>query len=270
MPKHVKPTKEELEANAQKALEEAEALKNAPVNEPAPSEPAPSEPEPVPSEPAPSEVTPSEPEPVPSKEVIRDVAKREKERLVASAQEAQILHAKNKKINEALDKALSTPEPTEEEMVQEFSEWDVMSDFEKKMARESLANKRRMLALDEIVKENKDLEGWVTKVDDFIADPVNLTKYPELDGKQDEFKLFATKPTRRNVDFEDIVPAFLYGLKPELPRKGKMFEVGSGGPNDRGKQKGDKISIEEARVLRTTNYEKYKTMLKAGKIEIEF
>ncbi len=264
MPLHVKPTKEELEANAQKALEEAEAMKETPPSEPVPSIPVPSEPKP--SEAIPSEPVPSEPEP--SKEVIKDIAKREKEKNIASAQEAQILHAKNKKVNEALEKALATPEPEEEELVKEYPDWDVMSDFEKKMAKESLTNKKRMSALDEIVKENKDLEGWQTKVNDFVVDPKNLIDYPELEGKTDEFKLFATKPTRRGVEFEDLVAAFLYDRPQEPKKKGQMFEQGSGGLNDKGKPKGDKITIEEARVLRGTNYEKYKELLKAGKIEL--
>ncbi len=260
MPKlHKKPSQDELQEGIDKSLKEIEELKDIP-SEPVPSEPVPSEPEPTPSEPIPS--------PEPSKEVIKDIAKREKERLIASAQEAQVLHAKNKKMNEALDKALTTPETTDEEAQAEFPEWEMMSDFEKKMARDSLSNKKRMLALDEIVKENKDLEGWVTKVDAFVDDPATLTKHPELDGKQDEFKFFANKPTRRNIDFEDLVPAFLYGMKPEPKKKGQMFETGSGGPNDKGKPRGDKITIEEARILRGTNYEKYKEYLKSGKIEL--
>jgi len=265
MPKlHVKPTTDELEAGAQKALEEAEALKETPQEEPVEA------PEETPVEVTPVEETPEVEveEPVPSKEIIKDVAQREKERLVASAQEAQILHAKNKKMTEALDKALATAEPTNDELIQEFPDWELMSDFEKKMGKDSITNAKRLKALDEIVKENKDLEGWVTKVDEFVADVANLTKYPELDGKESEFKLFATKPTRRNVDFEDIVSSFLYGLKPEPKKKGQMFETGSGGPNDKGKPKGDKITIEEARTLRTTNYEKYKEMLRSGKIEL--
>lgn len=264
--KHVKPTKEELEANTQKALEEAETLKNTPL----PSKPIPSEPveapkdEALPVEP-PSEPIPSEPEP--SKEIIKDVLKREKERNVASAQEAQILHAKNKKMTESLEKAIAVTEPTEEELRVKYPDWEMMSDFEKKTATNTSKVEKQMAALSEVVKENKELESWSTKVDEFVQDPANLSKYPGIEGKEDEFKLFATKPTRRGIDFEDIVPAFLYGLKPEPPKKGKMFEVGSGGLNEN-KPKSDKITIEEARALRTTNYEKYKTLLRAGKIDI--
>ena len=260
--KHVKPTPEELEANAQRALAEAEAMQNTPE----PSTPEP-EPEPEIVEPSTPEPEPSEAEPEPSKEIIKDVLQRTQEKNIASAQEAQILSAKVKKTNEALEKALSVVEPTEEELQAKYNDWDVMSDFERKMAKDSMANTKRLEALNEIVKENKDLASWSTKVEEFVTDPVTMNNHPELEGKEDEFKLFANKPTRRNVDFEDLVPAFLFGLKPEPPKKGKMFEVGSGGDKDT-KPKNDKISIEQARTLRTTNYEKYKEMLKAGKIEI--
>ena len=259
---HVKPTVDELEAGAQKALEEAEALK---AKETPEVEPEPSTPEPEPSTPEPSTPEPSIPEP--SKEIIKDVLKREKERNIASAQEAQILSAKNKKMTEAMEKAITVAEPTEVELTEKYSDWEIMSDFEKKMAKATLKSEKQMAALEEVVKENKGLSDWGDKVTAFIDDPATVTKYSELEGKEDEFKLFATKPTRRGMDFEDIIPAFLYGIKPEPPKKGKMFEVGSGGLNDN-KPKGDKITIEEARTLRETNYEKYKALLRSGKIDV--
>ena len=264
--KHVKPTKEELEANINKSIEELEApVEETPEEEP---EEAPVVEEEVVETPEETpEEEPQEEEPVPSKEVIKDIAKREKEKLIASAQEAQILHSKNKKLNESLEKALNVEEPTEAELQGEYQDWDMMSDFEKKMAKDSLTNKRRMSALDEIVKENKDLEGWVSKVDEFVGDPANLAKYTQLDGKQEEFKLFATKPTRRGVDFEDLVSAFLFNEKPEPKKTGQMFEKGTGGQQDKGKEIG-KISVDEARELRKNDYKKYMEMVKSGKIDL--
>ena len=265
MPKHIKPSADELKENVDKVLDELDSLKDAPVEETPEEEP---EVAPVVEE-VKEEVVEEVVEPEPSKEIIKDVLKREKEKNIASAQEAQILHAKNKKINEALENALNAPDATEDELQKEYPDWDMMSDFEKKMAKDSMNNYKRLRSLDEIVKENKDLESWSTKVDDFVKDPANLTNHPELDGKEDEFKLFATKPSRRNVDFEDIVPAFLYGIKPQPKSKGQMFEVGSGGSNENLKPKGDKINLEEARNLRTTDYKKYAELLKSGKIEVE-
>jgi hypothetical protein len=272
MPKnHVKPTKEELEANAQRALEEAEALKEKEEleknSQPTETEEPTGEEVPSTSPEVPEEEEELE-EPAPSKEVIKDIAKRDKEKLIASAQEAQILHAKNKKMNEAIEKAMNVDEPSDEECQSDFPDWEIMSDFEKKMAKESLLNKKRMSALDEIVKENKDLESWSVKVSEFVESQETLTKYPDLDGKQDEFRLFATKPTRRGVDFEDIVSAFLFNQKPEPTKKGKMFEKGTGGSKDKMKPPSDKISIDQAIDLKKRDYRKYVELLKAGKIEL--
>jgi hypothetical protein len=54
-------------------------------------------------------------------------------------------------------------------------------------------------------------------------------------------------------------------IKPK--NKGKMFETGSGGPNERVKPKGDKISLAEARTLMKNDYKKYKEFLISGKID---
>lgn len=270
---HRKPTQEELEASIKKTTEELEEMKDTPS--PSPTEPTPSPAEEIPS-PSPSPEVPSPSpspeklpeEPTPSKEVIRDVAKRTKEKEIASAQEARVLHARNKKISEGLEEVRKTPEPTEEEMKAEYSDWDVMSDFEKKQAKGLLLANRRFSALDEMARGFRDSEKHQKKVDDFLADPKTLIKYPDLEGRESEFKFFATKPTRRGVDFADLVPAFLYGLKEakkKEKKKGAMFPTGTGGPAGPAKDAG-KLSIDEAIELKKTDYPKYKKLLLAGKI----
>ena len=110
MTKHVKPTKEELEANAMKAAEEAEAMADKPdedIEDPKPSIEPPEDEKPdekVDIEPSPSK--PPEDE-KPSEDY--------KKKFVASSREALVLHSKNKKINEAVDKADQLADPTEEE-----------------------------------------------------------------------------------------------------------------------------------------------------------
>lgn len=259
MPKklHHKPSKEELEENIRKVTEELDSNPSEPIPSETPSEPAPT---PVP-EPAP------EPQPTPEPEPPVDY----KKKFIESTREAQVLHAKNKKINEALDKAIQSPLPTDEDIMREFPDWEVMSDFEKRMAKESLSNKKALEALGEIAKENKDIEGWQAKVDTFVDNPETMVKHPQLDGRQDEFRLFATKPTRRGVDFEDLIPAFLYNEemnKPTTPKK-RMFEVGTGGPSDNPRPKAGKITLDEAATLKKNDYKKYVEYIKAGKVDIE-
>ncbi len=52
--------------------------------------------------------------------------------------------------------------------------------------------------------------------------------------------------------------------------KGRMFEKGSGGPNDKPQPKTDTLTLEEGRKLRETNYPAWKEKLAAGKIKSDF
>ena len=262
---HKKPTKEELAENIKNTAQELENDSNsppAPEPDPEPSKPEPQpEPEPEPSTPAP-EPEPSKPEPSPAVDY--------KKKFVDSTREAQVLHAQNKKINEAIESAMKLPEPPEEEMQKQFPEWDAMTDTEKRLAKDNYISSKRFAMLEEVTRESKDIESWNNKVDTFLADPQSLVDNPGLEGRVEDFKIFASKPTRRGADFNDLVSAFLYDLdKTAKPKnKGSMFETGTGGPNDKPKPKSDKITIDQARTLRTTDYKKYLEFLRAGKIDM--
>jgi len=281
MANHHKPTKEELEANMKASLDviekdkkkEKEIIDNLPpIEEPSPSpvvpSPSPSleipSPSPSPEVPSPSkEATPEPTPPVPSPSPDY------KKKFVASSTEAEILHSKNKKFNEAIEKAGQIPEPTEEELVAEYPEWDVMSDFEKKIAKNDLKNTKKLAFIESISSEFKDMDKWNQTVDTFLSDPKVVIDNPELEGKEEEFKGFATKESRRGADLGDLVNAFLYQKKALTPakNKGKMFEVGTGGANDKDKPRSNKISIEESERLRRLDYKTYLKYLKAGRIE---
>lgn len=250
MPKS--PTAEELEANVQKSVEEAEKLSQTQPDKQSGDEDVPEE------KPEEQQKTQENQEEKPTEDY--------KKKFIESSREAQILHAKNKKVNEALERALNMEDPDDKELISQYSDWDTMTDFEKRMAKSDLKNSRRFEALEEITRENKDLEVWREKIDSFVDDPKSLADYPQLDGREDEFKLFATKPTRRGVDFEDLVAAFSYAHEStKKTSKGQMFESGSGGPANKAKPK--KMSIMDARALRESDYSKYLEMLRAGKIE---
>jgi len=193
-----------------------------------------------------------------------------KEKFVQSAKEAQVLHARQKKMTDAVDEAAQIQEPTEDELKVEYPEWEMMSESEQRLAKKTLVADRRFEAINKANQEMKNISNWNEKVAKFLDDPKNLADNPELEGKQEEFLLFAVKPTRRGIDFEDLVSSFLYNAgKSMTKKKGKMFEAGSGGPPSPAKPKSDKVSLEEARVLRDTDYKKYISLLKANKIANE-
>lgn len=203
-------------------------------------------------------------------EVVEDTQDYKK-KFAESTREAQVLAAKNKKINEAIDKASEVAEPTEDELKKEYGDWEDMTATEQRFAKDNLINKRRFDIIHQSTKEFKDIEAWNSKVDSYVGDPKTLTDNPKLEGRVEEFKAFAAKPSRRGVDFDDLVSAFLYSVESTRPaaKKGKMIETGSGGANNGVKPKGDKISLQTARALMKTDYKRYKSLLIAGKIANE-
>lgn len=267
MANHQKPTAEELEAQAAQALAEAEALEGK-------KDPTPSEPVPTPSkEDDTPEPTPSKEDdtPEPSKEVQDDAKKEDidyKKKFTESSREALILRAKEKKLNDALEMAKLIPEPTEEEMIKEYPEWDTMSDSERRTATRLVKADRRFAALEEVTKESKDIEGWNEKIDQFVEDPKNLITYPQLEGKIEEFKQYAAKPTHRAIPFDVLVFAFLgdRAAQPKKSNKGQQFEQGNGGPKEKAKAN-DKISFEQSETIRKTDYKRWTELLRAGKID---
>lgn len=102
------------------------------------------------------------------------------------------------------------------------------------MAKETLKNRKALASLGTVVAETKNIEVWNAKVDQYISDPKTLAEYPELEGKEDDFKVFATKETRRGADFELLTQAFIGNARDlKVKHKGSMFERPTGGPNDK-------------------------------------
>jgi hypothetical protein len=167
---------------------------------------------------------------------------------------------------------LNLPEPTDDELKTEAQlqgfNYEEMSNFEKAMFKKTVHNERKFSKVAEISKERKDIDAWNKKVTDFVEDPQTLIDSPELEGKVEEFKAFASKPTRRGVDFTDLILAFNGELaKTKKPAtKGKMFDSKTEARREKGKEGSNKISLQQARSLRNTNYKEYLRLLQSGKI----
>jgi len=263
---HEKPTQEELKAQELAAIEVAEELeKNPPEEEPEESEPIPESELEIPEEePEEEQAEPSKEE----KEVLRKKLEAEKKKSSASARENQKIYAKNRVINKALTDADDLPDPTEEELTKEYPDWDVMSDIEKTLAKETAISRNWRKVISDAKEQATKIEKWNESVDEFIDDPITLNNNPGLEGKTDEFRTFATQEINNSVPFNILVSAFLYeNGKGKSSNKGRMFERGSGGPNDKPQPRTGKITLEEARKLRETNYNLWKDKLNAGLIE---
>ena len=263
-----KPTKEELKAKEDEAIAVAKELEENPLKEEEEKEDEAIEVD-VQSvkedkeEKETSDESEEEEQAVPSKELL-------KKKLSASARENQKIYAKNRVINKALTEADDIPEPTEEELVREFADWDVMSDTEKTFAKETIISRNWRKVIADAKDQASKIEKWTDSVDTFVEDPKVLLDNPDLEGKTNEFREFALQEANNSVPFNILVSAFLHNHSTNKPNnKGKMFEKGSGGANDKPKPKDGKISLDEARKLRETDYNKWKEYNNAGKIDYD-
>lgn len=261
-----KPTKEELEEKINEALE---ADPDAPEeeNEPDNVEEVQSEVDEQPEEEVEEsgeETDELEEQAEPSKELY-------KKKFSASARENQRINAKNRILNQALIEADEIPEPTEEEMKKQYGEdWDLMSDVDKRLIIETEITKRWRTKLKEASNQATKIEKWEESVTEFIQDPKTLSDNPDLEGKEAAFVEFATQEGNNNVPFNLLVGSFLYNQSTQkINHKGKMFERGSGGPNEKPKQNDGTVSLEEAMKIKKTNYAKYKELLMAKKIRFD-
>jgi len=265
--KHKQPTKEELVEIEQQAIAEAEKLEKEPekVEEEVIEVPE-DEPE-AEIEASEEEVKAEEPQAEPSEEEKA----RLKEKLSASARENQKIYAKNRVINQAIVEAEDLPEPTEAELEKEYKDWDLASDTEKMLLKETYITKQWRAKIAEAGKQATKIEKWNDSIIEFADDPKTLIDNPQLEGNLEKFKEFAMEESNNSVPMKILVSAFLHeNSSGVLPNKGKMFEKGSGGANSKPIPTNGKISIEDARKLRETNFDKWREMLKAGKIESDF
>src|SRR3990167_465969 len=241
-------------------------------------EETPKTPEPEPEEVVVPDVepeTPPEPvkEPEAPPEPVKVVKEEEDEvdwkaRYAGSTKEAQILAARDKDVMSAIDDAASLSEPTEEELRKEFGDdWELMDNFQKRIAKDNLLNKRRFERIDEVAQKRKKIDTWIDKVNDFVADPKTISAIPKLQGKETEFGQFCLAPSRVGVDFDVLVKAFLYDVKVETPTRpsSTLFEIGGGGEAP----KTPEITPEQIAYLRKNNQKEYKRLLNSGKIKVE-
>lgn len=263
MPKnHVKPTQEELAELERIALEEGEKQEEIEKELVEKAEEILEEPIEEPEE----EVEPSQE----IKEALKVEVKEKDKKLSASARENQKIYAKNRVINKALADAEEAPEPTEEELTKEFKDWDIMSDFEKTLAKETVVSRNWRKTISQAKEQATKIEKWNDSVNEFVDDPATLVSNPELEGRVDAFKEFAQSENNNSVPMNILVSAFLHEQSKASPKRGKMFPTSTGGPNERPNNNTGKLSMEDARKLRETDYGKWRDMLKAGKIESEF
>lgn len=287
MANYHQPTKEELKRNMTASLEKLKTLPpedpkkpkepetppaDPPQDPPTPSQDPPQDPPTPPKEPETPPATPPKEE-TPAEKIARLEKEVEdtKKKFSNSSREAQVLGFKEKELAKAQEQADQLPEPTDEEMKAIYPNWDEIDKLTQDLAKDRVLNKKKNEIIQGARAKFKDVQDWTEKVDTYIGNPQTLIDHPELEGKTEDFKAFASKPSRKGVEFDDLVLAFMGDLaknKP-APKKGGMFPTGGSRTPEPPKPKDDTLSPAEGEQLRLTDYKKYVQMLKAHKIRNE-
>ena len=178
-----------------------------------------------------------------------------------STTENQILQAKLKAAEEKLGKITSAEIPAEQELKNLYLDWEIMSEPERKLAEKNLILERRLKKVEQDFGGMKEEKEWNEQVDNFLEKGKILDTYPELDGKEKEFREFANKPTHKGASLDVLAQAFLFREGGEVPsvRRTPVLEPGSGGPKETPKSK--KMTSEELKVLRENDPKKWREII---------
>ena len=181
-----------------------------------------------------------------------------------------ILNSKNKNLETTLTKLTSEDAPTDAEIIVEYPTFSQMDATSQKFVKDLLATKKRQARQDlKLAQADADKE-WNKEL-------VSITRKPEyvqLRGDE-EFEKFVFQPKHKGVDIQTLADAYLIRsgkVQPAqaptpVPPASPGLPRGSGG--NRVTPKTSKLSIEQATILRNTNWKEYTRMLKANLIESE-
>jgi hypothetical protein len=209
-----------------------------PIQTPQGTDPVPPVTEPTP--PAPSDPTP----PV-------DYEKK----FAESTTENQIISARNKELEGRIREL--TNQPTDSELRAAFPDWEFMDENAKRSSRMAFEAKRATEKLQLEREQERAEQTWNRDLE------AAITAHPELDGKEREFKEFASQTTHKGAPMQVLVDAFLHkigSVPPPNPTPKQGLEPGSGGP--RGPEKPKVLSGEELKLLRKTDEKAYVEYIK--------
>jgi hypothetical protein len=179
-----------------------------------------------------------------------------------SARENQILReriAAEEKARQEL-----TKEPTDSEIRAAFPDWDLYDDTQKSFARRTFGAERTAANAARTAQELKEERSWNTSIE------LAVSSDPALQGKEQAFKQFASKPQYKNVPMDVLVAAFLQknGQPTETkPTPKPGLEHGNGGP--RTSETPKTLSTENLAALRQSDPRAYQDYLKTHTLEIE-
>ena len=180
-----------------------------------------------------------------------------------SQKEAMILHEQLKKIEEEKVKKV---EINEDYLTKIYPDWQDLTLGEQRALKESEILKQEIQQIKNDTNKYNNDRDWNTKVEAYATEEVQDI-YPDIVGREEEFKRFATRPTRKGLPLDDLAKIFLFeNPKPVEPKKSLFHAPGSSGAPA---PQNDGMSSEDVRILRTTRPTEYMRLVRAGKIKLK-
>jgi hypothetical protein len=185
-----------------------------------------------------------------------------KQKFSDSSREAQLLVEAERQRQQAQQEL--TKDPTDSDYRAAFPDWDLLDDSQKADKRRLLNAERTASKAVQIAQQLQSKESWNTSLELAIAST------PALQGKEDAFKKFASKPQYRNVPTELLVSSFLGNTAPadaptSTPRPALL--TGNGGP--RTSEKPQHISAADLSALRKSDEKAYIAYVKTHPIDVD-
>lgn len=178
----------------------------------------------------------------------------------ASAQEALILTEKLRLQEEEKNKKV---EITEEFLKEKYPDWEDLT----------LGEQRAIKLAEEVKQENQEIKNnankfnndreWLEKVEAYMSEEL-ADLFPKIVGREEEFKRFATRPTRKGLPMDVIAQSFLYEFPGET-KKRSLFHAGGG----EAPQPKEGMSADDAAELMRTKPGEYVRLIRAKKLNIK-
>ena len=193
-----------------------------------------------------------------------------KKRYADSTREAQRLARENEQLKAQMNELAQRPNlnietPSDKELSESISDWDILSPAEQKLMKEQIFLKRKLSALEEKQSFTSQQLLWERDFSELLLRP----EFASLKEKKMEFELYCSK--NRFTPIEISASAFLFkeaktiGAKEEkakLERKG--LEKGSGGVKT---PLSNEITLEQEEYLRNNQPKEYERLLRKGLIK---
>jgi hypothetical protein len=158
-----------------------------------------------------------------------------------------------------------TKEPTDSELRTAFPSWELMSDTEKELARRTVRAEHIGGNAAQLAQDIQADRSWNTSVE------LVLASNTALQGKEQAFRQYASKPQYKNIPMEVLVDAFLQksGSAPAAPVTTPKpgLETGNGGPRTPDKPK--QISAPELSALRKSDEKAYMAYVRTHDIDVD-